>query len=235
VQELRQAIRAAAPSAVEGIAYGMPVFTLEGRPLIYCAGWKQHTSLYPLTAAVRRALGDEIARYDTSKNTIRFEPAKRAPVALVKRIVKARLTELRERSRARQAKPTRVSAAARGAAPRAASDVDGYLAALPADKRHALQAMRRTIAAAVPGAEESFSYGLPAFRLGGRPLVCFGASANHCSLHPMSPAIVRAFADDLKGHDLSKGTIRFVPERSLPAAVVKRIVKARVSELSVRR
>ena len=75
------------------------------------------------------------------------------------------------------------------------ADVDGYLAALPAAKRGALQKVRAAIRAAAPRAEEGFSYGLPAFRLDGRPLACYGASANHCSFYPMSPAVIRAHAD----------------------------------------
>lgn len=109
---------------------------------------------------------------------------------------------------------------------------DAYLALLPADQRTALQKLRKTIAAAVPAAEEGVSYGLPAFRLGGRPLVCFSASTNHCSLFPMSPAVIQAHAADLKAYETSKGTIRFSPARPLPATLVRKIVKARVAELS---
>ncbi len=75
--------------------------------------------------------------------------------------------------------------------------IDEYLAPLPAHQRAMLQKLRKAISAAAPRAEEGFSYGLPAFRLDGRPLVCFAAAANHCSLYPMSPAVMRAYADDL--------------------------------------
>lgn len=109
--------------------------------------------------------------------------------------------------------------------------MDAYLKSIPAKDRAALQKLRTTIAAAAPGAEEGFSYGLPAFRLGRRPLVCFGAASNHCSFFPMSPAVVRAHADDLKRFDTSKGTIRFTPDKPLPATLVRKIVKARLAEL----
>lgn len=112
-----------------------------------------------------------------------------------------------------------------------AADVDAYLASVPADKRAALQKLRKAISAAAPRAEEGFSYGLPAFRLDGRPLVCFGAASNHCSFFPMSPAVIRAHVDALKGYDTSKGTIRFLPEKPLPAALVQKLVKARLAEL----
>jgi uncharacterized protein YdhG (YjbR/CyaY superfamily) len=112
------------------------------------------------------------------------------------------------------------------------ADVDAYLASVPADKRAALQKLRAAIGAAAPRAEEGFSYGLPAFRLDGRPLVCFKAAANHCSFYPMSPAVIRAHAADLKSYATSKGTIRFSPEKPLPAALVRKLVKARIAELT---
>ena len=110
-------------------------------------------------------------------------------------------------------------------------NVASYLAALPADKRAALQSIRKAVRAAASRAEEGFSYGLPAFRLDGRPLVCFGAAANHCSFYPMSPAVIRAHAAELKNYETSKGTIRFLPGKPLPAALVRKLVKARIAEL----
>lgn len=108
--------------------------------------------------------------------------------------------------------------------------IDEYLAAVSADKRAALEKLRKTIKAAAPKAEECISYGMPAFRLNGRVLVCFGAGANHCAFYPSSGSIVAAFAEELKGYDTSKGTIRFAADKPLPAALVKKIVKARIAE-----
>jgi len=67
------------------------------------------------------------------------------------------------------------------------SNIDDYLAHVSEDKRAAIEKLRQTISAAAPGAEECISYQLPAFRLNGKVLVAFGASAKHCALYPMSP------------------------------------------------
>jgi uncharacterized protein YdhG (YjbR/CyaY superfamily) len=113
--------------------------------------------------------------------------------------------------------------------------MDAYLGSLPADKRTALQKLRQAVHAAAPEAEEGVSYGLPAFRLGGRPLVAFAAGANHCSFYPMSPAVIRGHAEELKGYATSKGTIRFTPDKPLPITLVRKLVRARVAELAQRR
>lgn len=125
----------------------------------------------------------------------------------------------------------RVSSSRGRADGRGPADVDAYLAALPDDQRATLRKLRVAIAAAAPRAEEGFSYGLPAFRLGGRPLVCYGAATTHCSFFPMSPAVIKAHAADLKRWETSKGTIRFAPDHPLPVALVRRIVRARIAEL----
>jgi len=110
---------------------------------------------------------------------------------------------------------------------RKAATVDEYLAPLPADKRAALQWLRRHIKAAAPGAEECISYGIPAFRLDGKLLVHFGAAAKHCAFYP--GAVVEAHREALKGYDTSKGTIRFQPDSPLPAALVRTLVKAQIA------
>jgi len=108
--------------------------------------------------------------------------------------------------------------------------IDDYLAVLPEEVRVALEKLRKIIKAAVPKAEECISYRLPAFRLNGKMLVAFGATANHCAFYPMSSFTVEAHKDELKGYDTNKGTIRFPASKPLPAALVKKLVKARIAE-----
>src|SRR5213593_3176758 len=108
--------------------------------------------------------------------------------------------------------------------------IDGYLAALSEDKRAALEKLRKTIRAAAPEAEECISYQLAAFRLNGKMLVAFGATANHCAFYPMSSSTVEAHKHELKKYETSKGTIRFQADKPLPAALVRKLVKARIAE-----
>ena len=110
---------------------------------------------------------------------------------------------------------------------------DAYLATLTDDKRAALEKLRRTIRAAAPAAEECISYGIPAFRHRGKVLVWFGASTKHCSFFPGAFPIARHKAA-LVGYDTRKGTVRFSPDRPLPAALVRKLVKARIAEYDSR-
>jgi len=108
--------------------------------------------------------------------------------------------------------------------------IDEYLEKVKADQRATLEKLRKTIVAAAPGVEECISYGIPAFRLNGRSLVFFGAWANHCSFYPGSSKTLKKLQGDLKGFQITKGTIRFSHDNPLPLTLVKKLVKARIAE-----
>jgi uncharacterized protein YdhG (YjbR/CyaY superfamily) len=112
-----------------------------------------------------------------------------------------------------------------------ASQVRRYLTALPASSRARLQQVRTLIRAAVPGAAEAFSYGIPGFRLDGRPFIWYAAWRHHTSLYPMTAAIRRTHAAALKGYEMSTGTIRFPLDEPLPSMLLRRLVKARAAEV----
>jgi len=107
-------------------------------------------------------------------------------------------------------------------------DIDEYLAGVPEPARGTLNKVRAAIRAAVPPeATEAITYRMPTFKYKGS-LVAFAAFKNHCSLFPMSMAVIAAFKDELKGFHTSKGTIHFPLDK--PAALLKKMVKARVAQ-----
>src|SRR5882762_2515418 len=103
---------------------------------------------------------------------------------------------------------------------------DDYLAAVTEDKRGALRKLRKAIKMAAPKAEECISYQVPAFRLNGKFLVAYGAAKNHCAFYPGTT--MKALKDDPKGYDTGKGTIRFSADDTLPAALVRKLVRLRI-------
>ena len=118
----------------------------------------------------------------------------------------------------------------------APKDVDEYLAGVPEPARGTLERVRAAIRSAVPPeATESISYRMPTFKHNGRPLVWFAAFSKHCSLFPGSMAVMETFKNELKDFDVSKGTIHFPVDKPLPAALVKKLVKARVAEKELKR
>ena len=117
----------------------------------------------------------------------------------------------------------------------APTSVEDYLAALPEASPAALEKLRKTIKAAAPDATETISYQIPTFTDHGRSLVSYAAFKDHCSLFPASQAVKDALGDELKPYVTGKATIRFHPDKPLPDALVKRIVKARIEENAARR
>ena len=113
----------------------------------------------------------------------------------------------------------------------AAAQIRSYIAAQPAETARELRKLRAAIRAAAPGAVEAFSYGIPGFKLYDKPLVWYAGWKYHTSMYPMTGAIRRTYADELKGYRMSTGTVQFPLSEPLPLALVKRLVKARVAEV----
>jgi len=97
LERVRSTIRKAVPGAEEVISYKMPTYKLQGRAMLYFAGWKQHYSLYPATERVLMAFKDDLASYTVRKGTIRFPLFEPVPVKLIGRIAKFRAKELSQR------------------------------------------------------------------------------------------------------------------------------------------
>ena len=95
LRQLRSAIKAAAPGITERISYRIPTFELDGRFLLYIAAFREHVSVYPVTAGMLARYGKAIAPYRAGKGTLRFALDEPIPVDLVARLAKVRVRERR--------------------------------------------------------------------------------------------------------------------------------------------
>jgi uncharacterized protein YdhG (YjbR/CyaY superfamily) len=173
----------------------------------------------------------EWTTFDSKARVVKVTQMKEKSAAATVRAHKASASSrTKAGSRTKASVETRSIGKREPASKSSASVIGAYLAKLPVDQRAALEKLRKMIRAAAPGAEECLSYQLPAFRLDGKVLVCFGASSRHCSFHPGSGTAVAAHAKELASLDTSKGTIRFTPDKPLSSALVRKIVKYRIAE-----
>jgi uncharacterized protein YdhG (YjbR/CyaY superfamily) len=109
-------------------------------------------------------------------------------------------------------------------------DIDDYLAGVPEPARSTLNKVRAVIRSAVPpDATEAITYRIPTFKYKGS-LVAFAAFKNHCSLFPMSLSVIETFKNELKDFHTSKGTLQFPVDKPFPAALLKKLVKARIAQ-----
>jgi uncharacterized protein YdhG (YjbR/CyaY superfamily) len=106
LQELREVIRSAVPDATEAISYQMPTFVHHGGLVCYAA-FTNHLGLFPMSGAVLDQFADELHGYRTGKGTLRFDPAKPLPTALIKKLVKARVAENEAKAAAKKTRPRR--------------------------------------------------------------------------------------------------------------------------------
>src|SRR5450432_195797 len=130
---------------------------------------------------------------------------------------------------ARAKVPAKKSLSAANTAP---EDFDQYLATIPALAREPVIKLREIIRSVIPRvATEIIIYGIPAFKQK-KQVVWYGGFAGHCSLYPTA-AVLDEFKDELKAFTTSKGTVQFPLNRPLPTALVKKLVKARLKNLSI--
>ena len=115
-----------------------------------------------------------------------------------------------------------------GAVP--AEEIDQYLAALEEPKRTTLARLRQTILDIVPEADQGMSYGLPAFKVGGKTIAGFAAFKNHLSYLPHSGSVFPQLTDELKGYAFSSGALRFGIGEPLPAPLVEKLIATRLQQ-----
>ena len=110
------------------------------------------------------------------------------------------------------------------------STTDEYISAFPAEIQKILEQVRKTIQQAAPEADETISYGMPAYKLNGKPLVYFAAFKNHIGFYA-TPTGHEAFAEELSNYKQGKGSVQFPLDKPMPFELITRIVKFRKQEL----
>ena len=114
------------------------------------------------------------------------------------------------------------------------STIDEYLKTVPEDRRRTLADLRIKIRSIVPGAEECISYRIPAFRLNGEVIAGFCATSKGCSYFPFSGSTLRTLARELRRYDQTKSSLHFPADKSLPTALVRKLIRVRINETRVR-
>jgi uncharacterized protein YdhG (YjbR/CyaY superfamily) len=109
-------------------------------------------------------------------------------------------------------------------------EIDQYLGTLDEPKRATLAQLRNTIVAIVPDAEQCISYGMPAFKLGGKTVAGFAAFKSHLSYLPHSGSVIEQLAKETEGYTKTKGSLHFPIDQPLPKKLVKQLLDARMAE-----
>ena len=113
------------------------------------------------------------------------------------------------------------------------TQVDVYLAAAPEPQRTTLSALRATLRELLPDADEALSYGVPAFKVGGKAVAGYAYFKQHCSYFPHSGSVLQELEDELEDYRWSKGTLQFSIGAPLPEALVRQLVEARLGQLGL--
>jgi uncharacterized protein YdhG (YjbR/CyaY superfamily) len=108
--------------------------------------------------------------------------------------------------------------------------IDAYLAGVKGERRLALDALRKQLRSLLPKAEECISYGLPAFRLDGKVVAGFAATATGCSYYPFSGSTLKTLAHELEGYSTTAGALHFPAGQPLPVALLRKLLKTRIAE-----
>lgn len=116
-----------------------------------------------------------------------------------------------------------------------ATEIDAYLEKVPEAERNVLEKIRAAVHAAAPDVTEGISYQVPTFRYRGHPLVGFGVTKKHCTFYVMSTEVTDSFAEELETYQTGKGSIRFQPDMAPSAALIRKLVKARIAEVDAGR
>jgi uncharacterized protein YdhG (YjbR/CyaY superfamily) len=111
------------------------------------------------------------------------------------------------------------------------SPIDDYLRTVPGVRRKALEELRKTIRSIVPDAQECISYKIPAFRVQGGIVAGFQATKKGCSYYPFSGSVLKSVAQHIRSYDQTKSALHFSADTFLPAALVRRLVRCRLSEI----
>mgnify|MGYP000858883395 CR=1 FL=1 len=113
--------------------------------------------------------------------------------------------------------------------PNTPSTTDEYIASFPDDIQLILNKVRATIRQAAPDAEESIGYGMPAYKLKGRPLVYFAGYKGHIGFYA-TPSGHTEFAKELSKYKQGKGSVQFPLDQPMPYDLIAQIVEFRVVE-----
>lgn len=111
--------------------------------------------------------------------------------------------------------------------------VDEYLATAPEPQRSTLTRLRSDLRALLPGATETISYGMPAFKQGGKAIAGYAYFKAHCSYFPHSGTVLPAIGDDLAGYEWTKGTLKFPVDQPLPVTLLRSLVETRLHQLGL--
>lgn len=109
-------------------------------------------------------------------------------------------------------------------------DINEYIASCPQEMQDLLRKVRAAISEAAPGAVESISYRMPAYKFNGKPLVYFALNKSHLGFYA-TPSANAAFSDELKDYRVSKGAIQFPLDKAVPYGLIRKIVQFKLNEI----